>query len=115
MYQFSSALHVSGFLLAHFQRQAYNFGSDSSLLGTTLVIIQFHSKIHGPYNIKKVGTVTGLRADDPGILFLLQAGETFWILGNAKDGCEVHPAETFTLSKTGRDMTLTTYLHLMQG
>jgi hypothetical protein len=28
-----SALHVSGFLLAHLQRQVYNFGSGSSLLG----------------------------------------------------------------------------------
>jgi hypothetical protein len=27
------ALHVSGFLLAHIQRQVYNFGSGSSLLG----------------------------------------------------------------------------------
>jgi hypothetical protein len=25
-YQFTSALHVSGFLLAHLQRQMYNFG-----------------------------------------------------------------------------------------
>jgi hypothetical protein len=61
--------------------------------------------------------VTGLRADDPGILFLFQPLETFWILQNAKDGCEVHPAtysmgaETFTLSKIGRDMRLTTDLH----
>ena len=52
-----------------------------------------------------VGTVTGLRADDPGILFLFQARDTFWILQNAKDGCEIHPApysmeaETFTLRK----------------
>jgi hypothetical protein len=29
---FTSALHVSGFLLAHLQRQVYNFGSGSSLL-----------------------------------------------------------------------------------
>jgi hypothetical protein len=28
-----STLHVSGFLLAHLQRQVYNFGSGSSLLG----------------------------------------------------------------------------------
>jgi hypothetical protein len=33
IYLFTSALHVSGFLLAHLQRQAYNFGSGSSLLG----------------------------------------------------------------------------------
>jgi hypothetical protein len=33
IYLFTSALHVSGFLLAHFQRQVYNFGSGSSLLG----------------------------------------------------------------------------------
>jgi hypothetical protein len=32
-YQFTSALHVSGFLLAHLQWQVYNFGSGSSLLG----------------------------------------------------------------------------------
>jgi hypothetical protein len=32
MYLFTSALHVSGFHLAHLQRQAYNFGSGSSLL-----------------------------------------------------------------------------------
>jgi hypothetical protein len=32
VYLFISALHVSGFLLAHFQRQVYNFGSGSSLL-----------------------------------------------------------------------------------
>jgi hypothetical protein len=31
-YQFTSALHVSGFLLAYLQRKAYNFGSGSSLL-----------------------------------------------------------------------------------
>jgi hypothetical protein len=31
-YLVTSALHVSGFLLAHLQRQAYNFGSGSSLL-----------------------------------------------------------------------------------
>jgi hypothetical protein len=33
IYQFTSALHVSGFLLAHLQRQVYNFGSGLSLLG----------------------------------------------------------------------------------
>jgi hypothetical protein len=33
IYLFASALHVSGFLLAYLQRQAYNFGSGSSLLG----------------------------------------------------------------------------------
>jgi hypothetical protein len=33
IYLFTSALHVSGFLLAHLQRQVYNFGSGSSLLG----------------------------------------------------------------------------------
>jgi hypothetical protein len=33
IYLFSSALHVSGFLLAHLQRQVYNFDSGSSLLG----------------------------------------------------------------------------------
>jgi hypothetical protein len=31
-YLLTSALHVSGFLLAHLQRAAYNFGSGSSLL-----------------------------------------------------------------------------------
>jgi hypothetical protein len=30
---FTSALHVSGFLSAHLQRQVYNFGDVSSLLG----------------------------------------------------------------------------------
>jgi hypothetical protein len=30
---FTSALYVSGFLLAHLQRQVYNFGRGSSLLG----------------------------------------------------------------------------------
>jgi hypothetical protein len=30
---FTSALHVSGFLLAHLHRQVYNLGSGSSLLG----------------------------------------------------------------------------------
>jgi hypothetical protein len=30
---FPSASHVSGFLLAHLQRQVYNFGSGSNLLG----------------------------------------------------------------------------------
>jgi hypothetical protein len=34
IYLFTSALHASGFLLAHLQRQVYNFGSGSSLLGT---------------------------------------------------------------------------------
>jgi hypothetical protein len=33
VYLFTSALHVSGFLLAHLQRQVYNFGSGSRLLG----------------------------------------------------------------------------------
>jgi hypothetical protein len=33
IYIFTSALHVSDFLLAHFQRQVYTFGSGSSLLG----------------------------------------------------------------------------------
>jgi hypothetical protein len=33
IYLFTSALHVSVFLLAHLQRQVYNFGSGSSLLG----------------------------------------------------------------------------------
>jgi hypothetical protein len=33
IYLFTSALHVSGFLLAHFQSQVYNFGSGSTLLG----------------------------------------------------------------------------------
>jgi hypothetical protein len=33
IYVFTSALHVSGFLLAHLQRQVYNFGNGSSLLG----------------------------------------------------------------------------------
>jgi hypothetical protein len=75
---------VSGFLLAHLQRQVYKFGSGSSLLGTVsapglienskhvrqkqidklikilhiaLVVIQFHSKMHGSYNIKFSVTV----------------------------------------------------------
>jgi hypothetical protein len=30
---FTSALHVSGFILAHLQREVYNFGGGSSLLG----------------------------------------------------------------------------------
>jgi hypothetical protein len=30
---FTSALHISRFLLAHLERQVYNFGSCSSLLG----------------------------------------------------------------------------------
>jgi hypothetical protein len=30
IYLFTSALHVSGFLLAHLHRQVYNFGSGSS-------------------------------------------------------------------------------------
>jgi hypothetical protein len=34
---FTSALHVSGFLLAHLHRQVYNFGSGSSLLVMVLV------------------------------------------------------------------------------
>jgi hypothetical protein len=33
IYLFTSALHVSGFLLAHLQRQAYKLGSALSLLG----------------------------------------------------------------------------------
>jgi hypothetical protein len=33
IYLFTSALHVLGFLLAHLQRQVYNFGSGSGLLG----------------------------------------------------------------------------------
>jgi hypothetical protein len=33
---FSSALHVSGFLLVHLQRQVYNFDSGPSLLGMVL-------------------------------------------------------------------------------
>jgi hypothetical protein len=33
IYLFTSALHVSGFLLARLQGQVYNFGSGSSLLG----------------------------------------------------------------------------------
>jgi hypothetical protein len=33
IYLFTSALHVSGFLLAHIQRQMFNFGSGLSLLG----------------------------------------------------------------------------------
>jgi hypothetical protein len=34
---FTSALHVSGFLLAHLQRQVYKFSSGSSLLGMVSV------------------------------------------------------------------------------
>jgi hypothetical protein len=30
---FTSALHISGYILAHLQRQVYNFGSGSGLLG----------------------------------------------------------------------------------
>jgi hypothetical protein len=55
IYLFISTLHVSGFLLAHLQRQVYNFGSGSSLLGmasaparwrhTQLVIIQYQNRI----------------------------------------------------------------------
>jgi hypothetical protein len=33
IYLFTSALHVSRFLLAHLQRQAYNIGSGSCILG----------------------------------------------------------------------------------
>jgi hypothetical protein len=33
IYLFTPALHVSGLDLAHLQRQVYNFGSGSSLLG----------------------------------------------------------------------------------
>jgi hypothetical protein len=33
IYQFTSALHVSGFLLVHLQRQVYNFGVVRTLLG----------------------------------------------------------------------------------
>jgi hypothetical protein len=33
IYLFTSAINVSGFLLAHLQRQVYKFGSGSSLLG----------------------------------------------------------------------------------
>jgi hypothetical protein len=33
IYLFNSALHISGFLSAHLQRQLYKFGSYSSLLG----------------------------------------------------------------------------------
>jgi hypothetical protein len=31
IYEFTSALHASGFILAHLQRQAYNFGMVSAL------------------------------------------------------------------------------------
>jgi hypothetical protein len=33
VYLFTSVLHVSGFLLAHIQRQVYNFVSGASCLG----------------------------------------------------------------------------------
>jgi hypothetical protein len=33
IYLYPSALHVSGCLIAHLQRQVYNLGSGSSLLG----------------------------------------------------------------------------------
>jgi hypothetical protein len=33
IYLFTSALHVSGFPLAHLQWQVYNFGGGSSVLG----------------------------------------------------------------------------------
>jgi hypothetical protein len=36
-----SAPHVSGFLLAHLQRQVYNFGSGSSLLGMVSALHMF--------------------------------------------------------------------------
>jgi hypothetical protein len=36
IYLFTSALHVSGFLLAHLQRQMYKIGNGSSLLGMVL-------------------------------------------------------------------------------
>jgi hypothetical protein len=36
IYLFTSALHISGLLLAHLQGQVYNFGSGSSLLGMVL-------------------------------------------------------------------------------
>jgi hypothetical protein len=34
IYLFTSGLHVLGFLIAHLQRQVYNFGSGLSLMGT---------------------------------------------------------------------------------
>jgi hypothetical protein len=37
VFLFTSALHISGFLLARLQRQVYNFGSGSSLLGMVSV------------------------------------------------------------------------------
>jgi hypothetical protein len=37
IYLFTSTLHVSGFLLAHLQRQVYSFGSGSYLLGMVSV------------------------------------------------------------------------------
>jgi hypothetical protein len=44
--KFTSALHVSGFLLAHLQRQVYNFGSGSSLL-----VMVISAKALTPYPI----------------------------------------------------------------
>jgi hypothetical protein len=43
IYLFTSALHVSGFRLAHLQRQVYNFGSGSSLLGMVLAPERWHN------------------------------------------------------------------------
>jgi hypothetical protein len=37
IYPFASALHVSGFLSAHLQRQVYKFSSGSGLLGADTI------------------------------------------------------------------------------
>jgi hypothetical protein len=43
MYLFTSSVHVLGFLLAHLQGQAYNFGSGSSLLGMVSAPWHWHN------------------------------------------------------------------------
>jgi hypothetical protein len=43
IYVFTSALHVSGFLLAHLQRQVYNFDSGSSLLSMVSTPGRWHN------------------------------------------------------------------------
>jgi hypothetical protein len=53
----SPQLRLNIYIISYLKRQVYNFGSGSCLLGmvsapVTLVIIQYHSKMRGPYNIK---------------------------------------------------------------
>jgi hypothetical protein len=55
IYLSTSALHVSGFLLAHFRRQVYNFGSGSSLLGMVSASRRLH---HTKETVRYVGHYT---------------------------------------------------------